>query len=763
MERQFKTAVPGGAERVAELMTKPIARLSAEVSAVIGQSKDPGSWLSWPDFHEQLEKHRQYLDLYPAAVRGGKYSLVACQQRYREYLQLLLLYYGLGWSVRKIVAQCGFGFDIGLALIKAAPTDRFLFGHKLNSRPCRVEITNDNYPDFIKIVAATFAQLSRTTWNRKNGEIPAFFIMDEARVKNYAAWVTNLTHGPSVLRRRPDGTYRIQIDNYALRYKIKKITHNYTQIPLELLFKEEDKILFIKTFFTYYHPIRLFFNVEHYLNCTFTLPVVESLQRDFLTILYDLNLYPSLKHGQVRICDIFSLRRLAELQVLSPLKQTKLQKYLSKRPGKMKQNPLVAYRTFKNLIETKGPLPNKTLAKLMRQADPPCYTSPLIIARWKAGQVDEKIRLWEQLTTQSALKRLPTPVNLLGVDLDQWRVTPSLANTKFLASLATARQRLSTCFAELVHVAPRGLLRHLRTICAQLRRLEAQKREGQMKSYLNKIINNAQQHNNEFLKLEKTVEALFRSRGVSKSKLFHNLSQIKKLLSVIPFRPYFIRKVLDETTVRSARAGYQVVHKTIEEALFKVDAITEELLEKNKPLAKYIVNRYYQQLRPDLKNDLDSCALTGLWRAIETYLPGMGVQFSTYAAQCILNGLRYEAKMQKMDYLVPGQPVPVSLATPVTNDGDVTLADTIAVEVDFEADMQVQQLRTMVRQSITEMKISEKNKQILVMRYDLNGEGARSFQEIGARLGLSRQRVAQVEKRFRDQIRRKLAAVLSIK
>jgi len=115
----------------------------------------------------------------------------------------------------------------------------------------------------------------------------------------------------------------------------------------------------------------------------------------------------------------------------------------------------------------------------------------------------------------------------------------------------------------------------------------------------------------------------------------------------------------------------------------------------------------------------------GLWRAISGYDPGRGTAFSTYAWVAIRRHIRRAAAQATGDLecgLIP---------TPLLQAPD--LAGHVERVLIHEA------LHTLLSQ------LPERLQRVILARYGLDGDPSRSLRQLGAQLGLSHERIRQLE------------------
>ncbi len=96
----------------------------------------------------------------------------------------------------------------------------------------------------------------------------------------------------------------------------------------------------------------------------------------------------------------------------------------------------------------------------------------------------------------------------------------------------------------------------------------------------------------------------------------------------------------------------------------------------------------------------------------------------------------------------------VSLSTAVGEDGNLELGDTL--EQDTIPSVEMEMIRSSFEQRIQDMVggLDEKEREVIRMRFGLDGDEPKTLQEIGESMGLSRERIRQIESRAKEKLRR---------
>lgn len=172
------------------------------------------------------------------------------------------------------------------------------------------------------------------------------------------------------------------------------------------------------------------------------------------------------------------------------------------------------------------------------------------------------------------------------------------------------------------------------------------------------------------------------------------------------------------------------------------------LIERNMRLVAHIVKKYNSAERDS--EDLISIGTIGLIKAIDTFQIEKGIRLATYASCCIENELlmlfRSEKKMGKDVYL----------SEPIGSDkegNEICLLDIMESEpVDVAEQMDMQEN---IRKLWIFMKevLSEREQEILILRYGLFGHKEMTQREIAARMHISRSYVSRIEKKLLKKLR----------
>lgn len=171
-------------------------------------------------------------------------------------------------------------------------------------------------------------------------------------------------------------------------------------------------------------------------------------------------------------------------------------------------------------------------------------------------------------------------------------------------------------------------------------------------------------------------------------------------------------------------------------------AARDKLIEHNLRLVAHIVKKY-NMIDKDIE-DLISIGTIGLIKAIDTFDSEKGIRLATYASRCIDNELlmmlRSNKRIAKEVYLYD----------PIGSDkegNEINLLDIIEeAEVDIVENIvledDIKKLYGMLGKVLT-----DREKEIIYLRYGLNNKKEVTQREIANKLGISRSYVSRIEKK----------------
>lgn len=176
-------------------------------------------------------------------------------------------------------------------------------------------------------------------------------------------------------------------------------------------------------------------------------------------------------------------------------------------------------------------------------------------------------------------------------------------------------------------------------------------------------------------------------------------------------------------------------------------AAREKLILHNLRLVAHIVRKYYGAAKNS--EDLVSIGTIGLVKAVDTFNPQNGARFATYGAKCIQNEILMHFRAQKK----LSAEVSINETIDVDRDGNpLTYIDVIATEDNVEEEVDKHIRSTRVRRLVDTV-LDAREREIITLRYGLDGETPHTQREVAARLGISRSYVSRIEKSALDTLR----------
>ena len=181
------------------------------------------------------------------------------------------------------------------------------------------------------------------------------------------------------------------------------------------------------------------------------------------------------------------------------------------------------------------------------------------------------------------------------------------------------------------------------------------------------------------------------------------------------------------------------------------DGARQVLIEHNLRLVVYIAKRF-ENTGTGLE-DLISIGTIGLVKAINTFRAEKNIKLATYASRCIENEiLMYIRKHSNAR-------CEVSIDEPLNTDWDgneLLLSDVLGSEEDSVL-FEIEQLeeRMMVRRAVASLERRER--QIIELRYGMNGSTELTQKEVADRLGISQSYISRLEKKIITRLKEEIA------
>ena len=178
--------------------------------------------------------------------------------------------------------------------------------------------------------------------------------------------------------------------------------------------------------------------------------------------------------------------------------------------------------------------------------------------------------------------------------------------------------------------------------------------------------------------------------------------------------------------------------------------VRQTLIERNLRLVVYIARRF-ENTGINIE-DLISIGTIGLIKAINTFRTDQNIKLATYASRCIENEILMFLRKNS------SQRTEVSFDEPLNTDWDgkeLLLSDVLGTEGDvvlrpIEADADRKLLSDAVGM------LSQRERDIITMRFGLWGQKELTQKEVADRLGISQSYISRLEKRIILRLRREI-------
>lgn len=173
----------------------------------------------------------------------------------------------------------------------------------------------------------------------------------------------------------------------------------------------------------------------------------------------------------------------------------------------------------------------------------------------------------------------------------------------------------------------------------------------------------------------------------------------------------------------------------------------ELLITHNLRLVVYIAKKF--ESKTTSTEDLVSIGTIGLMKAVKTFNPEKNIKLATYASRCIENEILMHLRK------VNNMKAEMSFDEPLSIDWDgneLTLRDVLGTEPDdvFESIEYTDEKRLLLK---TVNALPEKERNLMIMRFGLNGTESHTQKQLADRLGISQSYISRLEKKILDKIK----------
>ncbi len=180
----------------------------------------------------------------------------------------------------------------------------------------------------------------------------------------------------------------------------------------------------------------------------------------------------------------------------------------------------------------------------------------------------------------------------------------------------------------------------------------------------------------------------------------------------------------------------------------------KKLIEHNLRLVVYIARRF-ENTGVGLE-DLISIGTIGLIKAIGSFRPDKKIKLATYASRCIENEILMHLRK------ISSMRTELSFDEPLNTDWDgneLLLSDVLGTEYDeVSRPLEEDTERRILLEAVD--RLSQREKQIISLRFGLEGENEYTQKEVADVLGISQSYISRLEKRIISRLRREMSRLL---
>lgn len=177
------------------------------------------------------------------------------------------------------------------------------------------------------------------------------------------------------------------------------------------------------------------------------------------------------------------------------------------------------------------------------------------------------------------------------------------------------------------------------------------------------------------------------------------------------------------------------------------DSRRELLITHNLRLVVYIAKKF--ESKTTSTEDLVSIGSIGLMKAVKTFNPEKNIKLATYASRCIENEILMHLRK------VNNMKAEMSFDEPLSVDWDgneLTLRDVLGTDPDdVYEDIEYSDEKRLLLETVNAL--PEKEKNLMIMRFGLNGGDGHTQKQLADSLGISQSYISRLEKKILEKIR----------
>lgn len=184
------------------------------------------------------------------------------------------------------------------------------------------------------------------------------------------------------------------------------------------------------------------------------------------------------------------------------------------------------------------------------------------------------------------------------------------------------------------------------------------------------------------------------------------------------------------------------------------DEVRKTLIEHNLRLVVYIAKKF--ESSGVGVEDLVSIGTIGLIKAINTFKPDKNIKLATYASRCIENEILMHLRK------ISNIRTEVSIEEPLNTDWDgneLLLSDILGTDNDIiSRNIEEETDRMLLRDAIK--KLSDREQQIMKLRFGLTTHGAKTQKEVADMLGISQSYISRLEKKILQRLKKEISQLI---